>query len=124
MKQKETHRHRGQMRLSRGEGAEEGQTGSSGGADANDYAESGSTARSHSRAYCTLTDALPCWLSGQEAAYKADDAGDTGLTPGSERSPGGGHDNPLLYPCLENPTDRGAWWATAHRVAKTQTRLK
>ena len=39
------------------------------------------------------------------------------------RSPGGGHGNPLQYSCLENPTDRGAWWATAHRVAKGRTRL-
>ena len=39
------------------------------------------------------------------------------------RSPGGGHGNPLQYSCLENPLDRGAWWATVHVVAKTQTRL-
>ena len=39
------------------------------------------------------------------------------------RSPGGGHSNPLQYSCLENPTDRGAWWATVHKVAKCQTRL-
>ena len=47
-----------------------------------------------------------------------------GLIPGSGRSPGGGHDNPLQYFCLENPMDRGAWWATVHKVAKSQTRLK
>ena len=40
------------------------------------------------------------------------------------RSPGGGHGNPLQYSCLENPMDRGAWWSTVHRVAKSQTRLK
>ena len=49
---------------------------------------------------------------------------DTGSTPGSERSPGGGHGNPLHYSCRENPMDRGAWWATVHRAAKTRTRLK
>ena len=49
------------------------------------------------------------------------DAGDTGLIPGSGRSPGGGHGNPLLYSCLENPMDRGAWWAMVHRVAKSRT---
>ena len=38
--------------------------------------------------------------------------------PGSGRSPGGGHSNPLQYSCLENPMDRGAWWATVHGVAK------
>ena len=42
---------------------------------------------------------------------------------GLGRSPGGGHGNPLQYSCLENPMDRGAWWATAHGVAKSQTRL-
>ena len=42
---------------------------------------------------------------------------------GLGRSPGGGHGNPLQYSCLENPMDRGAWWATVHGVAKSQTRL-
>ena len=37
---------------------------------------------------------------------------------------GGGHGNPLQYSCLENPMDRGARWATVHRVAKSQTQLK
>jgi len=39
------------------------------------------------------------------------------------RSPGEGNDNPLQYSCLENPMDRGAWWATVHGVAKSWTRL-
>ena len=39
----------------------------------------------------------------------AGDTGDAGSIPGSGRSPGGGHDNPLQYFCLENPVDRGAW---------------
>ena len=47
-----------------------------------------------------------------------------GSIPGLGRSPGGGHSNPLQYPCLENPMDRGAWQATVHRVAKSRTRLK
>ena len=42
----------------------------------------------------------------------------------SGRSPGGGHDNPLLYSHLENPRDRGAWWATVNTAAKSQTWLK
>ena len=50
-------------------------------------------------------------------------AGDAGSIPGSGRYPGGGHDNPLQYSCLENPMDRGAWWATVHGVTKNQTRL-
>ena len=44
-----------------------------------------------------------------------------GSALGSGRSPGGGHDNPLQYPFLDNPMDRGAWWATVHRFAKSQT---
>ena len=50
----------------------------------------------------------------------AGDIGDPGLIPGSGRSPGGGHGNPLQYSCLENPRDTGAWQATVHRVAKSQ----
>ena len=45
-------------------------------------------------------------------------AGDTGLIPGSGRSPGGGEGNSLWYSCLESPMDRGAWWATVHGVTK------
>ena len=52
------------------------------------------------------------------------DMRNAGSIPGSERSPGGGHGNPLQYSCLENPVDRRAWWATVHEVAKSQTRLK
>ena len=54
----------------------------------------------------------------------AGDRGDEDSVPGSGRPPGEGHGNPFQYPCLENPMDRGAWWAAAHRVAKTWTRLK
>ena len=54
----------------------------------------------------------------------AGDIRDLGSIPGLGRSPGGGHGNPLQYSCLENFTDRGAWWATVHRVAKSWTRLK
>jgi len=45
-------------------------------------------------------------------------AGDAGLVPGSGRSPVEGNDNPVQYPCLGNPMDRGTWWATVHGVAK------
>ena len=54
----------------------------------------------------------------------AGDIKDPGLIPGLEDSPGGGHDSPLQYSCLENPMDRGAWWATVHRVKKSWTQLK
>ena len=49
------------------------------------------------------------------------DAKDAGLIPVLGRSPGGGHDNPLQYSCLENPMEREAWWAMGHRVAKSRT---
>ena len=54
----------------------------------------------------------------------AGDKKDKGLIPGSGRSPGGGHGNLLQYSCLENPVDRGAWWATVHSVSKSRTCLK
>ena len=50
-------------------------------------------------------------------------AGDLGLIPGSGRSSGEGNGTPLQYSCLENPMDRGAWWATVHGVAKSWTQL-
>ena len=49
--------------------------------------------------------------------------GGPGLISGLGRSPGGGRGNPLQYSCLENPMDRGAWWAAVHEVAKSHTRL-
>ena len=52
------------------------------------------------------------------------DVVDMGSIPGLGRSPGGGHGNPLQYSCLENPMDKGTWWATVRRVAKSLTRLK
>ena len=61
------------------------------------------------------------WVRSKESACNA---GDTGSIPESGRSPGGGHGNPLQYSCLENPMDRGAWWATVHSVTQNQTWLK
>ena len=49
------------------------------------------------------------------------DAKDAGLIPRLERSPGRRHGNPLQHSCLENPVDRGAWWATVHRVTELDT---
>ena len=54
----------------------------------------------------------------------AEDIRDVGLIVGWEDPLGGGHSNPLQYSCLENSMDRGAWWATVHRVAKSQTWLQ
>ena len=54
---------------------------------------------------------FPGSSDGKESACNA---GDLGSIPGSLRSSGGGHGNPLQCSCLENPMDRGAWWATVH----------
>ena len=51
----------------------------------------------------------------------AGDIRDLGLIPGSGRSPGRGHGNPLQYPCVENPMDRGAWQTTVHGVTESDT---
>ena len=59
---------------------------------------------------------------GQESIC-AGDIRDAASIPRSGRSPGEGHGNPLQYSCLENPMDRGAWWATVHSVAKSLTWL-
>ena len=64
---------------------------------------------------------IPRWLSGKESAHQCKTAG---WIPGSGRSPGGGHGNPLQCSCLENPMDRRAWQATVHRLAKSWTQLK
>ena len=54
----------------------------------------------------------------------ARDVRDTGSISGWERSPRGGHSNPLQYSCLENPMDRGAWRSTVYGITKSQTQLK
>ena len=61
------------------------------------------------------------WLSSKESACKAGDIRDMGSTPGSGRSPGGGHGNQLQHSFLENAMDREAWRATIHWVAKCRT---
>ena len=60
---------------------------------------------------------------GSQVKVSACKAGDLGSIPGSGRSPGEQNGTPLQYSCLENPMDGGAWWATVHGVAKSQTRL-
>ena len=65
---------------------------------------------------------LPRWHSGKESD-NAGDAKDTLLVPGSVRSPGVGNGNPFQYSCLENPMDKGAWWAIVHGVEKSGTQL-
>ena len=58
---------------------------------------------------------FPGGSNSKESAYNA---GDPGLIPGSGRSPGEGNSNPFQYSCLENPMDRGAWWAAVHGVGQ------
>ena len=67
-----------------------------------------------------------CYLGfsgGSEVKASACNAGELGSIPGLGRSPGEGNGYPIQYSCLENPMDRGAWWAILHGVAKSQTRL-
>ena len=71
------------------------------------------------------------WLNWTEVALmvknspaKRGDLRDSHSIPGLGWFPGKGHGNPLHYSCLENPMDRRAWWATVHRVTKSQMQLK
>ena len=66
---------------------------------------------------------LPRWHSGKNPPANAGYARNVGSTPGSGRSPGRGHGNPLQYSCLEDSMDRGDWQATAQGVPKNQTWL-
>ena len=61
---------------------------------------------------------------GSDSKESTCNTGDLGSTPGLGRSPGEGNDNPLQQSYLENPMDRGAWWATVHGITKGQTRLR
>ena len=63
---------------------------------------------------------FPC---GSDGKGSVSNAGDPGLIPGSERSPGEGSENPLHYSCLEYSMDRGAWQATVHGIAMSWAQL-
>ena len=65
---------------------------------------------------------IACFPSGSDSKEFTCSARVPGLIPGSGRSPGGESGTPLQYSCVENPMDRGAWWATVHGVAKSGTR--
>ena len=58
-------------------------------------------------------------MGGSDGKVSVYNAGDPGLIPGSGRSAGEGNGNPLQYSCLENPMDRGAWWAIIHGIAES-----
>ena len=63
-------------------------------------------------------------IGGSDGKESACNAGDLGSISGLGRSPGEGNSSPLQYSFLENPTDRGAWWATVHAVSKSQAQLR
>ena len=67
---------------------------------------------------------IPGGTSGKEPTCQCKRLRDMHSILGLGRFPGGGHGNPLQYSCLEYPMDRGAWWATVHRVTNNQTQLK
>ena len=96
---------------------------------------------SHKPEFYQLQGCFPCAANAKTALFfswrlkdvalvvknlpaNAGDAGDTGSIPELGRSPGGGHGNLLQYSCLENPMDRGVWWATVQGFAKSQIWLK
>ena len=64
-----------------------------------------------------------CFPDSLDRKESACNAGDPSSISGLGRSPGEGNGNPFQYSCLENSRDRGAWWATVHEVAESQTRL-
>ena len=68
-----------------------------------------------------LTKFKTCFPSGSVVKNLPASVGDAGLIPKSGRFPGEGNGDPLQYPCLENPVDRGAWWVTIYRVSKSDT---
>ena len=61
---------------------------------------------------CSIVVTIMDFPGGSDGKVSVYNAGDLGSIPGSGRSPGEGNGNPLLYSCLENPMDGGAWWAT------------
>ena len=68
-----------------------------------------------------LSSSLRMAIVVKNLPANAGDKRDAGLIPGSGRSPGGGHDNPLQHSCLENSKDTVVWWATVHGVAEWDT---
>ena len=72
----------------------------------------------------TLIKGFPVVVVVKNPPANARDITDAGWFPGSGKSPGGWHGKPLQYSFLQNPMNRKTWWATVHRVAKSQTLLK
>ena len=78
----------------------------------------------HILIHLTCKPGFPGGTSGKESTRQCGKCERCGFNPWSERSPGGGHGNPLQYSYLENPTDRGTWWATVHGVSKSRTWMR
>ena len=70
------------------------------------------------RGFCNSNKSLGVFLGGSLVKNPPASTGDAGSIPGSGRSPGEGNSNPLQYSCLENSTDRGAWWATVQGLQR------
>ena len=87
------------------------------------YAEAEAPIFWYSDAKRWLIGKVPGFSGGSDGKESDCSAGDLGLIPGSGRSPGEGNGNPLQYPCLEKPMDGGAWQATVHGLAQSQTQL-
>ena len=71
-----------------------------------------------------MTGGFPGGANGKEPTSQCRRHERHGFDPWVGKIPGGGNGFPLQYSCLENPMDRGAWWATIHRVTKSQTQMK
>ena len=74
--------------------------------------------------HCTIRASQVAPVVKSPPAYRCRRCKTCGFDPWVGRSPRGGHGNPLQYSCLENPMDRGTWWAIVHRVAQSQIRQK
>ena len=74
--------------------------------------------------HMSLISPLISFPGGSDGKESACSAGDTGLILGLGRCPGEGNGSPLQYAYLENPMDRGAWWAAVYGVAQSRTQLQ
>ena len=77
----------------------------------------------HTHTHTHITESFGYTREANKTLYAINHLSFPEYDPWVGRSPGEGHGNPLHYSCLANPTGRGAWWATAHGVTKSQTRL-
>ena len=83
--------------------------------------EDGELQKHREKARTQIWDHAEMALALKTLPASAGDLRKVGSVPGSRRSPGGRHGNPLQYSCLKNPMDRGAWQLTVHRVTRSWT---